>query len=98
MKNNLQIVDSLLVMQMRQTSNQDAKKALRGLQDRVYALGLVRQQLMGSTDLKTFDIAPFLHELSTTHRPRQFEAQRSGPYREIQATRWTWACSTSPFL
>jgi two-component sensor histidine kinase len=43
----------------------EAKKALRGLRDRIYALGLVHQQLMGSDDLKTFDIAPFLSELSS---------------------------------
>jgi two-component sensor histidine kinase len=64
-KNNLQIVDSLLVMQTRQMPDPDGKKALRGLRDRIFALGLVHQQLMGSNDLKTFDIAPFLSELST---------------------------------
>ena len=63
-KNNLQMVDSLLVLQTRQLADPEAKKALRGLQDRIYALGLVHQQLMGSDDLKTFDIAPFLSELS----------------------------------
>jgi two-component sensor histidine kinase len=64
-KNNLQIVDSLLVMQTRQMPDPDGKKALRALRDRIFALGLVHQQLMGSEDLKTFDIAPFLSELST---------------------------------
>jgi two-component sensor histidine kinase len=64
-KNNLQMVDSLLVMQTRQMPDPEAKKALRGLRDRIYALGLVHQQLMGSDDLKTFDIAPFLSELSS---------------------------------
>ena len=64
-KNNLQTVDGLLVMQTRQLSDPEAKQALRSLRDRVFALGLVHQQLMGSSDLKTFDIAPFLRELST---------------------------------
>lgn len=63
-KNNLQIVDSLLVMQARKLSDPDAKKALLGLRGRIYALGLVHSQLMGSKDLKTFDITPFLQELS----------------------------------
>jgi two-component sensor histidine kinase len=63
-KNNLQMVDGLLVMQARQLTDPEARKALRSLRDRVYALGLVHQQLMGSSDLKTFDIAPFLSELS----------------------------------
>lgn len=64
-KNNLQIVDSLLVMQARQLSDPGAKEALLGLRSRVYALGLVHHQLMGSANLSTFDVAPFLQELST---------------------------------
>lgn len=63
-KNNLQIVDSLLVMQARQLKDPVAKDAVLGLRNRVYALGLVHHQLIGSRDLKTFDIAPFLKELS----------------------------------
>jgi PAS domain S-box-containing protein len=63
-KNNLQIVDGLLTMQARQLDDPQAKRALLGLRGRVYALGLVHQQLMGSADLKTFDVAPFLQELS----------------------------------
>ncbi|WP_454718979.1 sensor histidine kinase [Caulobacter segnis] len=63
-KNNLQIIDSLLVMQRRRLSDPEAKAALAGLRSRVFALGLVHHQLMGSQDLKTFDAAPFLEELS----------------------------------
>ena len=63
-KNNLQIVDSLLIMQSRRVGDPQAKEALNSLRGRVYALGLVHQQLMGSKDLETFDIAPFLEELS----------------------------------
>ncbi|WP_082554583.1 sensor histidine kinase [Caulobacter sp. Root1455] len=64
-KNNLQIVDSLLVMQARKLTDPQAKQALQGLRGRIYALGLVHSQLMGSKDLKTFDITPFLQELSS---------------------------------
>lgn len=63
-KNNLQIVDSLLVLTRRGLTDPEATAALGALRDRVYALGLVHHQLMGSTDLKTFDIGPFLTELS----------------------------------
>jgi two-component sensor histidine kinase len=63
-KNNLQIVDSLLMMQARRLEDPDARRALMGLRGRIYALGLVHHQLMGSADLKTFDVVPFLHELS----------------------------------
>jgi len=63
-KNNLQIIDSLLVMQRRRLSDPEARAALAGLRSRVFALGLVHHQLMGSQDLETFDAAPFLEELS----------------------------------
>lgn len=63
-KNNLQIIDGLLLMQGRRIADPDAKAALASLRGRIYALGLVHQQLMGSRDLETFDIAPFLEELS----------------------------------
>jgi PAS domain S-box-containing protein len=63
-KNNLQIVDSLLVMQSRQLADRHTKSALLGLRGRIQALGLVHHQLMGSANLKTFNIEPFLRELS----------------------------------
>lgn len=63
-KNNLQVVDSIAALQARKLSDPDAIAALKGLRARIHALGLVHQQLMGSSDLRTFDIAPFLTELS----------------------------------
>lgn len=63
-KNNLQTVDGLIVMQAQQLADPPAKKALLSLRSRVFALGLVHQQLMGSDNLKTFDVEPFLRELS----------------------------------
>jgi len=64
-KNNLQLVDSLLMMQGRKIDDPKAKQALLGVRGRISALGLVHQQLMGSSDLKTFDVAHFLDELSS---------------------------------
>src|SRR3546814_7397275 len=52
------------MMQARQLQDQAAKDSLQALRSRIYALGLVHQQLMASRDLQTFDIAPFLEELS----------------------------------
>jgi two-component sensor histidine kinase len=63
-KNNLQMVDGLLMMQARQLSDSDAKEGLATLRGDVQALGLVHEQLLMSADLETFDVAPFLHELS----------------------------------
>ncbi|TWB37060.1 sensor histidine kinase [Nitrospirillum viridazoti] len=63
-KNNLQIIDGLVMMQALQLKDPDGRQALMGLRSRVYALGLVHQQLMASPDLESFDIAPFLDELA----------------------------------
>ncbi|MEA1672633.1 PAS domain S-box protein [Nitrospirillum sp. BR 11163] len=63
-KNNLQVIDGLVMMQALQLRDPDGRQALMGLRSRVYALGLVHQQLMTSSDLVTFDIAPFLDELA----------------------------------
>src|SRR6185295_13558629 len=63
-KNNLQVIDGIVTLQARLLADPDAKIALQGLRQRLYALGLVHQQLMSSIDLKTFDVAPFLKELS----------------------------------
>lgn len=63
-KNNLQIIDSLLVMQGRQLSDPGSRIVLENLRGRVFALGLVHHQLMGSANMKSFDVAPFLKELS----------------------------------
>ncbi len=63
-KNNLQLVDSLMMMQGRKIDDPRAKEALLSLRGRIFALGLVHQQLMGSADLKTFDVVPFLDDLS----------------------------------
>ena len=63
-KNNLQVVDSILVMQAKQLADPAAKRTMASLRGRIYALGLVHHQLMGSANLQTFDVAPFLRELS----------------------------------
>jgi two-component sensor histidine kinase len=63
-KNNLQVIDSIVTLQAKRLSDPEAKSALQSLRRRLYALGLVHQQLMSSADLKTFDVAPFLRELS----------------------------------
>lgn len=63
-KNNLQVIDGMVMLQARQLQDPTARDALQGLRSRIYALGLVHQQLMASHDLQTFDIAPFLEDLS----------------------------------
>ena len=62
-KNNLQIVDSLVGFQASRLDDPQARDALADLRRRVHTLGLVHQQLMQSKDLATFDVRPFLDEL-----------------------------------
>jgi two-component sensor histidine kinase len=64
-KNNLQIIDSIVMLQARKLSDPQAKASLQSLRSRLFALGLVHQQLMSSQNLKTFDVSPFLKELSS---------------------------------
>jgi len=63
-KNNLQIVDSVVVMQSRAIDDPELLALLNSLRARIYALGLVHQQLMTSHNLQTFDLAPFLQVLT----------------------------------
>lgn len=63
-KNNLQIVDSVILMESSALDDAADKTFLESLRSRIFALGLVHQQLMTSRDLRTFDFAPFLKELS----------------------------------
>ncbi|UEM23122.1 GAF domain-containing protein [Skermanella mucosa] len=61
-KNNLQVVDTLLALQIRHTPL-DAGN-LRDLRYRVYCLGLVHQKLMQSKDLETINLREFLRDLA----------------------------------
>jgi len=64
-KNNMQMVDSLIVLQSQKFSDEQVRQSFFALRDRIYALGLVHHQLMASADLRTFDIAPFLSQLAS---------------------------------
>lgn len=62
-KNKLQIVDSLMLLESRRLADPEAKSSIANLRSRIYALGLMHQHLMLSDDLETLDIATLLHEL-----------------------------------
>jgi two-component sensor histidine kinase len=62
-KNNFQVVNSLIHLQSAH-ANAETKAVLADLHRRVYALGLVHQQLMQSNNLATFDVRAFLYDLS----------------------------------
>ena len=62
-KNNMQVVDSILFLESRRISDQPTKDMVEILRKRVFALGLVHQQLMASESMEHFGIAPFIREL-----------------------------------
>lgn len=62
-KNNFQVVNSLIHLQARHAEADETRDALDDLQRRVYALGLVHKLLMQSSDLATFDTRDFLSDL-----------------------------------
>ena len=62
-KNNFQVINSLISFESSHAANEETRETLRNLHGRVYALGLVHQRLMQSSDLATFDIRAFLDDL-----------------------------------
>jgi two-component sensor histidine kinase len=60
-KNNLQAVDTLIALQIRQTPA--VGESLRDLRYRVHCLGIVHQMLMQSADLETIRLGEFLSDL-----------------------------------
>ena len=62
-KNNFQVINSLISFESSHATNDETRETLRSLHGRVYALGLVHQRLMQSSNLATFDIRAFLDDL-----------------------------------
>ena len=80
-KNNMQVVDSMLFIARRRTTEPATKDMIDVLQRRFAALGLVHRQLMASDNLEHFDIAPFLCELV-----RNIGASEGVKQRDIELT------------
>jgi two-component sensor histidine kinase len=63
-KNNLQLIASLLLLQTRRVEDKAVKKALGSMLDRVNAVATVHRRLFQSDDVSTFDIAAFVGDLA----------------------------------
>ncbi|WP_091736708.1 sensor histidine kinase [Phenylobacterium immobile] len=63
-KNNLQIISSLLNMQQRALSDPAARAAMSDTRQRITALALIYRALYQGPDLKRVDLRPFLEELT----------------------------------
>lgn len=64
-KNNLQIVKSLLQMQCRRTKEQEAILVLQDSQNRIASIALVHEKLYRSDDLANIDFAQYIPDLTT---------------------------------
>ncbi len=62
-KNNLQVISSLLSLQSAQISDPQTQNVLRESQNRVRTMALIHEKLYQSTDLAQVDFAPYLRSL-----------------------------------
>ncbi|MCR5877518.1 histidine kinase dimerization/phosphoacceptor domain -containing protein [Phenylobacterium sp. J367] len=63
-KNNLQLISSLLLMQTRRTADEGTRRALRSMLERVGAIATVHRRLFQGGDVQRFDVADFLRDLA----------------------------------
>ncbi|MGR4867021.1 histidine kinase dimerization/phosphoacceptor domain -containing protein [Caulobacter sp. LARHSG274] len=62
-KNNLQLISSLLLLQNRRVTDPAVKASLRGMLERVSAIATVHRRLFQSEDVERFDVSAFVRDL-----------------------------------
>lgn len=62
-RNNLQIIQSLLALQARAVADPQVQRVLRDNQRRVQAMALVHESLLGASDLRELDLGAYLRRL-----------------------------------
>ena len=65
-KNNMQVITSLLQLQSNNIENNQIKEALKGSQSRVYAMSAVHEMLHGSENLSEIDLKSYLSKITTS--------------------------------
>ena len=63
-KNNLQMIASLLAMQTRNVTDPAARAALEGMLQRIESIGTVHRRLYQSHDIRAFDLADFVRDIA----------------------------------
>jgi two-component sensor histidine kinase len=63
-KNNLQLISSLLQLQSRKIADEPTRQTVRGILERVNAIGAVHRRLFQSGDVQRFDVADFVRDLA----------------------------------
>ncbi|SMH46085.1 histidine kinase dimerization/phosphoacceptor domain -containing protein [Mesorhizobium australicum] len=64
-KNNLQMISSLIVMQSRSIPDENIRKSLSNMLERIEAVSTVHRRLYQSDDVRSFDLAEFARDLVT---------------------------------
>ena len=64
MKNNLQIISSLLNIQSRSLKDDKARQAIKEGQSRIKSMALIHQKLYGSDNLSKIDMKEYIEQLS----------------------------------
>jgi two-component sensor histidine kinase len=85
-KNNLQIISSLLEMQSGHVRHQRIGRILRESQNRVRAMALIHEKLYQCDDLETIDLAAYLRTLAL-HLIRSYQIDRDAIRLEIVGDR-----------
>jgi two-component sensor histidine kinase len=63
-KNNLQLISSLLLLQIRRTEDAGVKTALKGTLERVSAVATVHRRLFQGPEIERFELSQFVRELA----------------------------------
>lgn len=71
MKNNLQVIVSLLALQRRQASGEEARERISSVMDRVLAIGLAQDQLTFKQSASTVKMHDYLRALCANIDPRR---------------------------
>ncbi len=64
-KNNMQVINSLLKLQANNTKDEQIKNVLKESQSRVYAMSAVHETLHGSENLSKIDLKSYLSKITT---------------------------------
>jgi PAS domain S-box-containing protein len=64
-KNNLQMISSLIVMQSRSIPDENIKRSLRAMLERIEAVSTVHRRLYQSDDVTQFNVSDFMRDLVT---------------------------------
>lgn len=71
MKNNLQVIVSLLALQRRQSSSEETRERIANVMDRVLAIGLAHDQLSFKNSASTVNMQDYLKALCANIDPRR---------------------------